>query len=99
MADTNTLYYKNNKEVFVKANFLDFRRNMKDIIKALELNEPVEIYYRGKKKGTIIPEKASKKDRPSVFDDPAFGMWKDRKDMKNPTRWVHDMRRKPRYDI
>jgi hypothetical protein len=83
----------------MKANFLDFRKNMKDIIKALELNEPVEIYYRGKKKGTIVPEKTGKKKRIFAMDHPAFGMWKDREDMKNPTKWVHDMRRKPRYDI
>ncbi|HRU38299.1 MAG TPA: hypothetical protein P5511_00370 [Candidatus Goldiibacteriota bacterium] len=47
----------------MKANYLDFKKNMKNIIKALELNEPVEIYYRGKKKGTIIPEKTEKKEK------------------------------------
>jgi hypothetical protein len=83
----------------MKANFLDFRKNMKDIIKALELNEPVEIYYRGKKKGVIMPEKTGKKKRMSVMDHPAFGMWKDREDMKNPTKYIHDMRRKQRYVI
>jgi hypothetical protein len=83
----------------MKANFLDFRKNMKGILKALELNESVEVYYRGKKKGVLIPETAGKKKRMSVFDHPAFGMWKDREDMKDPTKYIHDMRRKLRHDL
>jgi len=77
----------------MKANFLDFRRNMKDIIKALELNEPVEIYYRGKKKGTIIPENTANKKLPDITKHPVFGMWKNREDLKDPSGWVHDLRR------
>ena len=83
----------------MKANFLDFRKNMKGILEALELNESVEVYYRGKKKGVLIPEGSEKKKVQSFLEDPAFGMWKDREDMKNPTKYIHDMRRKPKDDL
>lgn len=81
----------------MKANYLDFRKKMKDIIKALELNETVELYYRGKQKGILTPVKPEKK-KMKVEDHPAFGMWKGRKDMKEPSKYVRKIR-EPRYDI
>jgi antitoxin (DNA-binding transcriptional repressor) of toxin-antitoxin stability system len=79
----------------MKASVLDLRRRMKDILRALERNESVTLLYRGRPKGIILPVGGSKA-RGKVTDDPAFGMWKDRKDMKDVDAFVRSLR-KARY--
>ena len=81
----------------MKATMLDLRRRTKDIIRALDRGESVTITYRGKEKGTIIP--ARKKKRRSITEHPAFGMWKDREDMKDPSAWVRKIRRSRVHDL
>jgi antitoxin (DNA-binding transcriptional repressor) of toxin-antitoxin stability system len=53
------------------ANIVDLRYKMKDVLKALEARETVDIYYHGKLKGTIIPASSKKKVRSQ--DQPFFG--------------------------
>ena len=58
---------------------------MKDILNSLKRNEPVTLLRRGKLVGTIQPPEAAP---PSGSDrrasaHPAFGMWKDRSDLKD----------------
>ena len=79
----------------MKASVLDLRRRMKDILRALERNESVTLFYRGRPNGIIQPL-AGTKARGKVRDDPAFGMWKDRKDMKDVDAFVRSLR-KDRY--
>jgi hypothetical protein len=67
----------------MKASALDFRRRMKDILQALDKNETVTILYRGKKKGIILPAGLEKPEGRPVAAHPAFGMWKDRKDLRD----------------
>jgi antitoxin (DNA-binding transcriptional repressor) of toxin-antitoxin stability system len=77
----------------MKATVVDLRRRTAEIIKALDRNECVTILYRGKPKGIIYPVKDDpKRKRVSVAELPAFGMWKDREDMKDPTAWVRKIR-------
>ena len=55
----------------MKANIVDLRYKMKDVLKALGRQERVEIIYRGKPKGVIVPvHEHSKK---SVKEHPLFG--------------------------
>ena len=55
----------------MKANIIDLRYKMKNVLKALDRKERVEILYRGKRKGVIIPvHEHSKK---SVKEHPLFG--------------------------
>ena len=82
----------------MKATVLDLRRRTKDIIRALDRGESVIITYRGKEKGTIVPS-GRKKSRRSVMEHPAFGMWKDREDMKDPSAWVRKIRRSRVHDL
>jgi len=79
----------------MKASVLDLRRRMKDILRALERNESVTLLYRGRTKGIIMPA-PRKKGAVKVCDHPAFGMWKDRKDMKDVDAFVRSLR-KARY--
>ncbi len=39
----------------MKTNAVDLRRNMKDIMRAVERNEPVTVLYHGKEKAMIRP--------------------------------------------
>ncbi len=86
------------KEAVMKANFLDFRKHTKNIIKALELNETVTVMYRGKEKGKLYPTGSQKNTKTSVKDHPVFGMWKNRQDMTDPVKYVRKIR-ESRHDF
>ncbi len=60
----------------MKTPILDFRRNMRQILSALDHNESVTLTYRGKVKGTIIPKRQSSKI--DLKKHLAFGIWSDR---------------------
>lgn len=83
----------------MKATVLDMRRNMKDILRALDQNEPVTILHRGKKKGVIIPAGMSETSGLSVSNHPAFGMWKDRGDMGDVEQFVRKLRKPRSHDL
>ncbi|MFB3881702.1 MAG: type II toxin-antitoxin system Phd/YefM family antitoxin [Armatimonadota bacterium] len=76
----------------MKVTVVELRTRTAEVIKALERNERVTILYRGKPKGVIHPAQEERRQRPSIADLPAFGMWKDREDMKDPVAWVRKMR-------
>lgn len=62
----------------MQASILDLRYKMKDVLKALERNEEVEILYHGKLKGTILPcQRARSKKK--ISEHPFFGMYADAK--------------------
>ena len=54
----------------------------------------VTITYRGKPSAKIIPIQL-KKENENIknIDDELFGIWKDRKDIKNPEQYVREMRK------
>lgn len=58
----------------MKATVVDLRYKMRDILKALDKNEDVDVYYHGKKKAILSPVK---NDIKKVKDHPFFGMQKD----------------------
>jgi hypothetical protein len=66
---------------------------MSDILRALERNEPVTILYRGRKKGVIYPAGDAHGKVGRVSEHPAFGMWKDRKDMEDVGDVVRSLRK------
>ena len=75
----------------MRASILDLRRHMREILKALDQNEPVTLTYRGNEKATIIPKKHA-----VDFDfkkHPTFGIWSDEKDMEDVTSFVRQLRK------
>jgi hypothetical protein len=74
---------------------VDLRYRSKQIMKAVERNEVVDLYSHGKLKAHIVPPKAAKK-RPSVMDDPLFGYCKD--DPEPPAEKARRLRRS-RYAV
>jgi len=76
----------------MKATMLDLRRRMKDVLAALDRKETVTILHRGREKGVIHPVGQKGKKRKSFKDLPAFGMWRDREDMKDVEGWLRKRR-------
>ena len=79
----------------MKASVLDLRRRMKDVLNSLKRNEPVTLLRRGKMVGTIHPPgsaPASGGDR-RASAHAAFGMWKDRSDLKDVEAAVERLRK------
>ena len=77
----------------MKASMLDLRRRMKDVLDALDRNEPVTVTYRGKEKGIIYPVGHGRRATMRVVDHPAFGMWRDRKDLRDVRKVVRNLRK------
>ena len=77
----------------MKATILDLRRRMKDVLLALDRNESVTIYYRGKEKAILLP--SLQRTEKSVTDHTAFGMWRDRKDMADVDAFVPQSEKRP----
>jgi antitoxin (DNA-binding transcriptional repressor) of toxin-antitoxin stability system len=76
----------------MKASIVDLRYKMKEVLAAIDRNETVEVYYRGKLKGVLTPAKQQRKLELSKH--PAFGM------LKNDPRSVKEIMnelRAPRY--
>jgi prevent-host-death family protein len=76
----------------MKATTLDLRYKMKDILRAIDRGETVTVSYRGKEKARLVPIEAKPAKELKPSDHPAFGMWKDREDLKDPAAWVRKLR-------
>jgi len=74
----------------MKASILDLRRRMSRVLHALDQNEPVTIVHRGKRRGILYPDRSRQKI--AVTEHPAFGMWRDRKDLRDVGRAVRKLR-------
>jgi len=81
------------RRMAMKASVVDLRHRMRDILKALDRNETVEILYHGKVRGLLVPVEGASKKRRKVSEDPAFGMWAGREDMKDVAAYVRKLRR------
>ncbi|MCE5340767.1 MAG: hypothetical protein LLF92_06520 [Planctomycetaceae bacterium] len=77
----------------MRASILDLRRNMRQILAAIDHNESVILTYRGSEKATIVPKEQVRKI--DIKKHPAFGIWADKKD--NVSAVVRNMR-KGRFD-
>ncbi len=82
----------------MKTSVVDLRRKMNKIISAIDRKEKITLTYRGKEKAIIYPLSSKKTSDYNVFEDPAFGMWKKRKDIKDPVKYVRQIR-KSKHDI
>jgi len=65
----------------MKATVVDLRYRMNDVLKALDRNEDVDILYRGKKKGVLVP--LAKRSGMKVADHPFFNMRSTKKSVES----------------
>ncbi len=73
------------------ATIVDLRYKMKDVLKAIERGEVVTVLYRGKPKARILPIAGERKP-PSIRTHEAFGLWKDREDVRDVATHVRKLR-------
>lgn len=77
----------------MKASIVDLRYKMKEVLKALDRNEEVTIFYHGKAKGVIRP--VAKMPAMPMKDHPFFGMYG--KETQTPVEEVINELRGGRY--
>jgi prevent-host-death family protein len=77
----------------MQASITELRYKTKQILKAVDRRETVELTFHGKVRARIVPVEAPKK-RPALKDDPFVGMGKD--DME-PVESIMNRLRAPRY--
>lgn len=82
----------------MKASFVDLRKRSKEIVKALDRNQSVTLFYRGKAKGVIVPGSDPLEKAASVLGHRAFGMWRGRAGLKSVPVVVAKLR-KTRYAL
>ena len=71
----------------------DLRQRTAALLDEVRRGQQVIITYRGKSVAILAPvEKAECKG----FNSIGFGMWQDRKEMRNVEKWLKDLR-EPRY--
>jgi antitoxin (DNA-binding transcriptional repressor) of toxin-antitoxin stability system len=79
----------------MQASILDLRRRMPEVLRALDRNERVTIFYRGKERAVLVPSRSvvAKTAKSKTAHHPAFGMWADRQDLTDVTLHVRTLRR------
>lgn len=77
----------------MKASMLDLRRRMREILGALDRGETVTVLYRGAEKGVLSPVSGGPTGKAPVSQHPAFGMWKDRDDLRDAGKAVRELRK------
>ena len=71
----------------------DLRYRTRQVLQSLGRGERPIITYRGHPLARIVPLSSAEK---RAFRPVGFGIWKDRADMKDVSRWL-DEQRKPRF--
>jgi prevent-host-death family protein len=82
----------------MKVTTTDLRYRMKDVLRAVEWGETVIVLYRGKPRAKLVPISEKRKGG-KISDDPPFGMWKDREDMRDPAAYVRKIRQGRVFDL
>jgi prevent-host-death family protein len=80
----------------MNATISDLRHKTGEILEAVDRGETVHVLYRGKECAVIVPPTKRAKNRRSMRDHPACGMWADRKDMEDVHAWLRKIR-EPRF--
>ncbi len=75
----------------MKATVRDLRYRTKDVLEAVDRGEVVTVLYRGKEKARLMP--LPRGDRgANLIPGKAFGMWRDRRDLRNVSGYVRKLR-------
>ncbi len=71
----------------------DLRYKTSSILENIKKGEDVIITLRGKSVAILKSIKEYKKGRKKGFKPVGFGLWKERKDLKNVQKWIDERRR------
>ena len=67
-------------------------RRPREVLALLDRGAGVIVTYGGKDVARLVPVDQEPRRR-SLRDYPAFGMWADRENMKDPAAWLREQRR------
>lgn len=77
----------------------DLRFHTKSALDAVKRGEQVEVTYHGKVVALMVPpHNDTVTTTTGVKDVPGFGIWSDRKDIRDTDQWLKQSR-KPRYKL
>jgi antitoxin (DNA-binding transcriptional repressor) of toxin-antitoxin stability system len=80
----------------MNATIVDLRYRMKEVLRAIDRGETVNVLYRGKEKARLMPvsaaSSAAEAGAARTGNQPIFGLWKDRDDLTDPAAWVRNLR-------
>jgi hypothetical protein len=84
----------------MKASFVDLRKKSARIFRALERNETVTVFYRGRPKAIMRPVgSGEKRSGVKASEHAAYGIWAGRDDLKDVAAVVRKLRRGRVNDI
>jgi len=75
----------------MKVSLSTLSRRWPEVLRVLDRQQTVSILYRGKQVGILCPPNYRKAKARPIQEHPAFGMWKDRKDMKDVEQFVRNL--------
>ena len=81
----------------MKATVRDLRYRTKDVLEAVDRGEVVTVLYRGKEKARLTP--LPKGRGGTLIPGKAFGMWRDRTDLRDVSGYVRQLRRGRFHDL
>jgi prevent-host-death family protein len=82
----------------MKATVRDLRYRTKDVLEAVDRGEVVTVLYRGKEKARLMPLPRGVRGA-NLIPGKAFGMWKDRRDLRDVSGYVRKLRRGRFHDV
>lgn len=71
-------------------------KHLPEVIEALEKKEEVTLSHEGKKIALLQPVFDVEAEAKRLAADPGFGMWADWEEMKDPSAWVSEKRKRRR---
>ncbi len=74
-------------------------KRLPEVMQALDNSEQVTLSHEGKQIALLYPVFDVEDEERRLMSDPGFGMWADREDMKDPSAWVHEKRKRRRERI
>jgi prevent-host-death family protein len=83
----------------MEVSIVELRRHTRRVMEAVARGETVTVTSRGKVAAVMVPPEQRKEPEIPITEDPAFGMWKDRDDMKDPSAWVRELRGRRRHAL
>jgi prevent-host-death family protein len=82
----------------MEVSIVELRRHTRRVIEAVVRGETVTITSRGKAKVRMVPLE-SERPRIRAREHPAFGIWKDRKDMQDVEAYLEAQRKRRRHAL
>lgn len=82
----------------MKATVRDLRYRTKDVLEAVDRGEVVTVLYRGKEKARLMPLPTGSRGA-DLIPGRAFGMWRDRRDLRDIPGYVRKLRRGRFHDL